>query len=389
MIVIRLSPQEMNHFAARGIVRTKSAMTVGGEVWVMLDGQTVCGPFRVGHISSGGNALLQASPHMRLGRVSGEADSYLNRMDGSMVVFQECAHSPVTSSWTLDGMLRAAFESKGRVSLCLGPDHASLASYVCGELGREHIRHEVKRNSMCIEIAIKDAQKVREVFARDIRPEEYPLPFLLGYISMFTFCGRQYSNTDLAYNRHVLSVLQDDVDEGIVGSPLLLTARMYNSLYLCPSFGHLDPIRLIIDDTAEPVAEDRGRVAFEGNPIVEGVRRAAVPELIHSMFRHLGLDPGPMRDIGGGVLAVDVGLTMIGDHAATRTEALVAPHPAVGNCGFDHDFIFTYSEDGIRLVRRDPEKPDDNRSFTLAHNGFFEAEPRLCEYYDTMVRRMW
>ena len=357
---------------------------------MLNDGDVIFGPFTIGEVGTRGNSLLLAPPEMKIGKVNRKLDSLMNYIDDSDVIFSESHHAPSTGNWTLDGIIRAATVYRGRVSLNISSDRKSLISYICNELSKNHIYTEVIERKNFVEIVIVDTGVVEEVFERNIDPSEYPLPFLLGYFSFFTFCGRFYNNTDLIYNRYLLIIDDEFADKELLKNNLFLTTKMYGKIHLCPSFGHLLPIRFIIDDAvASGEEEDGEKESFEDNHIIEEVRQKTIPTMIRNLFYQLKFSPGPLNTLEGGVHVIDVKIIISEGGCVYHGKILIAPPHMVDKYSEEGTFVITYSREGIKIGRFAPGERGVNKFFNIAHNGFFEANPQLCEYYDIMVKKMW
>ena len=392
MLFVPLDDEERDRFCFRGTIHSERLMKKGGKAVIELQDKLVCGPFEIYEINdSRRTAYLKATSQYGLYETDAKGDGVCEIPESSLELIPMETES-ITGSHVVDGMLRAAFQDKmGTVMISIPRTLWHLRNYISSELERFGVGHSMEVSHETY-IMIHDRGIVEKIYRREPMGQ-YPIEYLLGYVSVQMACGKQYHNTGSKYNEFLLRI-SDDVDPDVIeGSSLLLSERN-GSLFLSPCFGHMLPISKVIDDGS---VEEEEFESEPDEPVVEEeaideIRHILAPAIVRKLFEYMKYKPKPLENTGiEGVMTMKAMVPT--DESTGLSETLIAIFPegipidALPGCGY----YITYSKDGLKICKGSKyTKADVERYlFPLPDNLYLPVDKVLGYNFDWYVKKLW
>lgn len=390
MFFLHLHKELMDQFCYNGTLRSSGWTTKGSRAVIHTKGKNVCGPFEIYEVNYARQiAYLKAMPGYGLFETEITCTSVCEIQDSDIRPVLVDTTS-VTGSHIIDGILRNAFQDKnGTVKLSVPSAHRHLLNYIISELERLEIGYSVGM-SYDTYIIIQDRNIVEMIFRHE-PIGQYPIEYLLGYISMQTAVGRQYHNTGSKYNEHLLSVY---IDEGlehnlVYNTSLLLSKKSENKIFLCPCFGHMLPISKVIDDSNKEKTEldnEEFDARVNNDDAVNEIRHILAPMIIRKMFEYAKYRPSPLEHIDcDGIAAMKI---LTGVNTDSQLKIAIVPEGASYERMPDCDYYLFYSENGLSIC---PKYTEGERTIALPfpHNPYIQFDDVYSYNLHSYVKKLW
>ena len=325
MFFVKLSNEMMHQFRYNGTLRSSSWMERGSKLVIHLRGKTVCGPFEIYEINDARRiAFLRATSEYGLYKTMATCEGVCTISDSDIKPVQTVSES-VTGSHMIDGVLSNAYEDRGTIKVLIPIEYKQLLEFIVSELNRLEIGHSVGIKNNDVFITIQDREIVERIFMREPQGE-YPIEYLLGYLSLQIAVYKRYHNSGSKYNEYHLRVFVDPEQEtDIFSGTSLLIGKKYEGVYiLCPCFGHMLPISKIIDDAIDgedEYSDEEPDVQISEGEDIDEIRRILAPLIIRKMFEYMKYKPGPLENNDGSMAT----LRIMQPDDGTPLEIAIAP----------------------------------------------------------------